>query len=512
MRLAFSLLMLSAPFVVGASSCAGAADAPVHSITIIQLNDVYEIFPLPAKVENGYKLRGGLAYVGTLLREARQRGPVLVLHAGDFLGPSLLSIRFKHKGAQMIDAMNALGLDVVTFGNNEFDFGCRAVADRIRQSSFGWVAANVRLPPEMGVPEGKVVPYRVLTVAGLRIGIFGLTVAGAPVRCNNDDITFREPVAAASSVVEELKRERVQLIVALTHLSIVEDRALASALPDIDVIVGGHDHDPMAEMVGKTLITKAGANATGLGIISLKAMRAPAGMVVEKSWTRWDVDPASITPDDGVSRALTRYAEEMRSLSSTIGATEVPLDVREEVVRESESNFGSWVADLIRAEMRTDVALVNGGALRGDRLVPAGPLTQADLETALVFQDRMVAVTVTGQQLLQALENGVSRAGQRDGRFPQVSGLKFAFDPDNPPGQRILWTTVGDRPLERRRLYTMGTIAFVTTAGNVDGYALPTERLELGGDLRDMVRREVAKGPIKPSVDGRIVMLRQPGR
>jgi 2',3'-cyclic-nucleotide 2'-phosphodiesterase (5'-nucleotidase family) len=209
---------------------------------------------------------------------------------------------------------------------------------------------------------------------------------------------------------------------------------------------------------------------------------------------------------------LSRYADEMKTLSRTIGVTEVPLDVREEVVREGESNFGSYIADLIRAEMRTDVGLVNGGALRGDRTVPAGPLTEEDLETALVFQDRIVAVTVTGQQLLQALENGVSRAGQKDGRFPQVSGLKFAFDPDNPAGQRILSAVVGNEPLDRHRIYTMASIAFLTTVGNMDGYALPTEHLKVGGDLRDVVRRGLAKGPIKPAVDGRIQILHQPGR
>ena len=412
----------------------------------------------------------------------------------------------------MIDAMNALGLDVVTFGNHEFDFGCHTLAERIRQSNFKWVAANVRLPAEMDVPEGKVAPYRVLTIAGLRIGIFGLTVPKEPVRCNNDNITFREPVSAASSVIEELKRERVQLIVALTHLLMAEDRALASSLPDIDVIVGGHDHDPIAELIGKTLITKAGANATSLGVISVKAMRASGATVVEKSLSRQPVDPASITPDVVVSRAVSPYAAEMRTLSGNIGATEVPLDIREEVVRETESNFGSYIADLIRTEMGTDVAFVNGGGLRGDRMVPAGPLTQEDLEAAIVYQDRIVAVKVTGHQLLEALENGVSRAGQRDGRFLQVSGLKFAFDPDNPIGHRILWTVVGNEPLERHRIYTLATVAFLTTAGNMDGYTLPTAHFELGGDLRDIVRRRLANGPIKPSVDGRIVSLRQPGR
>jgi 5'-nucleotidase / UDP-sugar diphosphatase len=504
--LAGPLLLL---VLAGSGSCARGG-APIHSFTIIQLNDVYEIFPLPTRVAGKYEERGGLAYVATLIREARQRGPVLVLHAGDFLSPSLLSIKFKHKGTQMIEAMNAFGVDVVTFGNNEFDVGCGALADRIRESTFDWVSANVRLPSEMNVPQGKILPYRMLAAAGLRIGVFGLTRQLAPVHCESGQITFDDPSAAASSAVEQLRKEQADLIVALTHSTIAEDRALAAAVPDIDLIVGGHDHHPMADVVGKTLITKAGANATALGLVRVTATRADGRLVVEKIWTQQDVNPASIAPDAVVSKALAPYAAEMGSLSRAIGNTEVPLDLREEVVRGGESNFGSYLADLIRAETHADVAIVNGGALRGDRIVPAGPLTLKDLETALVYGDRVVSLRVSGEQLSQALENGVSRVEESDGRFLQVSGLGFAFDPGRPADRRILWIRIGNRPLEPARIYTMAATAFLTSPENVDGYRLPASNLQGRGDLKEMVLRDLARRPINPTVDGRIVSLFQP--
>ena len=504
--LAGPLLLL---VLAGSGSCARGG-APLHALTIIQLNDVYEIFPLPTRVADKYEERGGLAYVATLIREARQPGPVLVLHAGDFLTPSLLSIKFKHQGTQMIDAMNAVGVDVVTFGNNEFDVGCGALADRIRQSTFGWVSANVHLPAEMNLPEGKILPYRMFTTAGLRVGVFGLTRLLAPVNCDSGQITFSSPTDAASSAVEALEREHAELIIALTHQTMAEDRALASAVPGIDLIVGGHDHHPMADQVGKTLITKAGANATALGLTRVIATRAGDRLIVEKSWTHQDVNPASIAPDAAVSKAVAPYAAEMGSLSRAIGSTEIPLDLREEVVRGGESNFGSYLADLMRAETHADVAIINGGALRGDRIVPAGPLTLKDLDTALVFDDRVVALRVTGNQLLQALENGVSRIEESDGRFPQVSGLSFAFDPGRPSDRRILWIRIGNRPLEPERIYTMAATAFLANPENLDGYRLPATNLKVVGDLKEMVLRDLAKGPINPSVDGRIVSLFQP--
>lgn len=506
----FNLAGLLLLVVVAAWGACAPSSASVHSFTIVQLNDVYEIFPLPTRVGDKYEQRGGLASVATLIRQAKQRGPVLVLHAGDFLSPSLLSIKFKHKGTQMIDAMNAIGVDVVTFGNNEFDVGCGALADRIRESTFDWVSANVHLPSEMNVPQSKILPYRILVTAGLRIGVFGLTRSLPPVHCESGQITFGDPSAAASSVVEQLRKEHAELIVALTHSTIAEDRALATAVPGIDLIVGGHDHHPMADLVGKTLITKAGANATALGLVRVTATRAEGQLVVAKSWTQQDVNPAAIAPDAVVTKALARYAAEMGSLSRVIGSTEVPIDLREDVVRGGESNFGSYVADLIRAEADADVAIVNGGALRGDRIVPAGPLTLKDLETALVYEDRVVALRVSGEQLVEALENGVSRVADSDGRFLQVSGLSFAFDPDRPAGRRILWISIGNRPLEPKRIYRMAATAFLTNPENVDGYQLPATNLEARGGLKEMVLRDLAKGPIKSSVDGRIVSTRQP--
>jgi 5'-nucleotidase len=488
----------------------GCGPGAVRSLTIVHLNDVYEIFPVPARVGGGYEDRGGLGYVATVIREARQRGHVLVLHAGDFLSPSLLSIKFKHRGAQMIDAMNAIGVDIATAGNHEFDLGCATLAERIRQSAFRWNVANVALPDGLDVPAGKVVPYEVVTADGLRIGIFGLTLPLAAVRCDRGEITFRDPLTTAREMVAALKREGVQVIVALTHLPIATDRALAAAVPDIDVIVGGHDHHMMTAMVGSTLIAKADANAATVGVIRLKTISANGDILAEKSWQQIDITARSLAPDQQVASVLARYAAELAPLKRPVGTSDAPLDVREDVVREGESNFGNYVADLLRREMRADVAVINGGALRGDRVIPAGALTLEDVQTALVFEDRLVAIDVTGEELRQALENGVSRAGERDGRFLQVSGLRFTFDADRPTGRRILDVRVGDAPLASRRVYRMATISFLTTAGNMDGYVLPTGSLKSGGDLTETVLRHLSSGRISPTVEGRIISLRQP--
>ena len=501
-----SRLKLSIFVVLISLSLFSPADAKkAHHFTIIQMNDVYEIFPVPTYVSGHFEPRGGFAYAGTLIREARERGPVLFLHAGDFLSPSLLSIRFKQKGAHMVAALGALGLDVVTFGNHEFDFGCQVLADRIKESRFDWVSANVNLPKELGVSSRKVVPYRIKNIAGLRVGIFGLTIPLQPIDCKGSAITFDDPMETAKEMVIQLRRERVDLMIALTHLAMEDDRRLALAYPDIDFIVGGHDHEEMVELVGKTLITKAGANAAGLGLIGVKAARTSPNLVVEKSWRTEPVDPKHIQPDAALTQALEPYAKQLEGLSGVIGRAEVPIDIREKTVREGESNFGNYVADLMRKELQTDIGLVNGGAFRGDRIIPAGPLTLEDLDTILLFDNQLVVIPVKGEELLRCLENGVSLAGERAGRFPQVSGISFSFDATLPVGQRILQVKVGGVPLDLQKIYTMVTTDFLVGHGNMDGYELPDEIIQTGGDLNELIMRNIGRTPIRNVVEGRIV-------
>lgn len=500
------ILLLSGGFFAPPS---GAAEkAP--TLTFVQMNDVYELFPVPTVIDGRTVPRGGLAHAATLIGQIRGGGPTLLLHAGDFLFPSLLSNKLRHQGAQMIAAFNLLGVDLATFGNHEFDQGCRVLAARVKESRFPWVSANIDFPKEAGLPAEKVQPYRVLKMAGLRIGILGLTLPLQPVGgCGPAPITFRDPIGAARAAVAKLKKEKADFIVALTHLPMADDRALAAAVPEIDLVVGGHDHEALEASVGKTLITKAGENATALGLIGIEATRSGPTWVIEKSWRRAPVDPSRTPPDPAMQAALAGYATETASFDRVVGETAVALDLREETVREGESNFGNYVADVLRLSMKADAALINGGAVRDDRILPPGPVTQRDLDTALPYQNEIVAVEVTGRQLIEALENGVSLSGKRAGRFPQVSGIAFSFDPHRPPGTRIVEATIGGAPPEPDRKYRLATIDFLARRGEIDGYAfkaLPI--IGEGGPLNEAIVRDLkARGALRTTLERRIVRV-----
>ena len=502
-------------FIAVLLTASGANASPIHQLTVVQLNDVYEIFPVPTLDAQG-QLRqgGGMAQVATQLQKLREEGPVLLLHGGDIFSPSLLSTRLKHRGAQMIKALNALPVDVATLGNHEFDYGCQTLLDRLRQSRFPWVVANVDLPPAADLPPGTIQPTLVVEKDGLKVGLFGVTLPLDPVQgCGPVPISFRDPITAAQQAVATLKNQGVDLIIGITHLTFAQDRKLAAAVPDIDLIVGGHEHEVLEAMVGETLITKAGANAINLGLIRLKTLAIepppppPAkSLVVEKGWRLLSVDPAIVPANPAMAEILAPYQREIEPYSKIAGTSLVPLDGQEDTLRTAESNLGNYVADAARMTMEADIALINGGGFRDDRVIPPGDITLADVYTMLPFTSQLVLLDITGEQLWAALENGLSQVEHKAGRFPQVSGLVVGYDPDLPPGKRILGVNINGVPLDRAHHYNLATTDFLMEKGQIDGYVgiLPNTPLRRGGDLSDAVLAHLARGPITQQLEGRI--------
>jgi len=203
------------------------------TITLLHTNDVYEIAP-----KDG---RGGLADLMTLLtRERAAAAHSITTFGGDLISPSVLS--GLTQGAQMIELYNLLGTDVAVLGNHEFDFGPELVAQRIEESDFPWLGTNV-LGPD-GKPAVGTVDLHVIDVGGYRVGFFGLLAPETDVlSAPGPGITFAPTIATAETAVEQLKEQGADVIVALTHDDFADDRALASSVEGIDLILGGHDHD-----------------------------------------------------------------------------------------------------------------------------------------------------------------------------------------------------------------------------------------------------------------------------
>lgn len=476
-------------------------------VTLLQVNDVYQFTP----VDRG--ARGGLGRMLTLRKQIMRKSPnTLLLLAGDTISPSVESNTYK--GKQMIDAWNAIGLDYAVFGNHEFDFGPEVLRERIRESNFKWLNAN-GIDKKTGKPFGDVPPYIIREFEGVKLGIVGLVLPDTKFTSRpGPDVEFRDVCETARAVVPEMRAKGAQTVVALTHLTMREDKELARCA-DIDLIVGGHEHTLLESLSVRTPIFKMTSDAREMGRIQLN-LTASTGQLESIDW---EVIPltSDIAEDQQFASAMSKYNALLAELSERIGSTSVKLDAEGEDSRTRETNVGDFIADAFRKATGADVALLNGGSIRADASFSPGDLTKRDVLSILPFANPVVKIEVTGATLRAALEHGVSRSAEdtEPGRFPQVSGLRFTFDARRPAGSRVLEVTVNGQPLDEKKTYTLATTSFLAVDGGDDYKMLTGQRFlikpEQGPKAPDVFRNAItAVKSIAPQTDGRLKRVDEP--
>lgn len=437
------------------------SEAKSVTFTILSFNDVYEIVP----DKDG---RGGFATMQTLLNQERATATHHVTTVnGDFLSPSILSIF--DKGAHRIDLFNKLNVDMVVLGNHEFDFGPDEVKKRIEESNFPWLTANA-----FGV-DGK--PFTgdkqtlIYDIDGIKVGFFGLVTVETPELSSTEKKVCFSPLAfTARQMIQELKDQGADVIVALTHLLMAEDRQLAKEVPEIDVILGGHDHDPITWYDDKTFIHKSGQNAYYLARIDL-IIEKEEGASSAKVFPSWKVIVnKGQEADADVAKVVANYQAVLDTMTSeALATTSVEINTLYSVVRTQESIIGNLVADALRYGCDADVAIISGGIIRGNKIYNVGSMiTMKDLYSEMPFGNVNVVVELAGRDIWSALENGLSQYDGKAGRFPQVSGLKFIFDETRPVGSRLVDVTIHGHPLDLNHLYKVATVDYMFNGG--DGY------------------------------------------
>jgi 5'-nucleotidase len=500
LALILSLAVVVSTVAQDIATTAGAQPRTVR-VTLLQVNDVYQFVP----VDNG--ARGGLARILTLRKRIAAESPnTLLLLSGDTISPSVESNTYK--GQQMIDAWNAVGLDYSVFGNHEFDFGPDVLRERIKESRFGWLGANV-VDKKTGKPFGDTPPFVIREFEGVRVGIIGLVLPDTKSTSRpGPDVDFLNVCETAKRIVPEIKAKGAQVVVGLTHLSMREDKELARCA-DLDVIIGGHEHTLLESLAARTPIFKMTADAREMARITLN-IDAATGKLESMDW---EVIPVTreIAEDPQFASITAKYGKLLTELAERVGHTDVLLDARSAENRTRETNVGSFVADAFRNSTKADVALLNGGSIRADITINPGDLTKRDVLSILPFANPVVKMEVTGATLREVLEHGVSRSAEETepGRFPQVSGLRFTFDARRPAGKRILDVTVGGQPLNDKKTYTLATSTFLAVDGG-DGYTMFRGakfliKPEQGQPAPEVLRKAISTvKSIAPQTDGRI--------
>jgi len=504
---------------------AAMAEGPI-TVTILHTNDThahlesFEPFKQP--------LQGGVARRYTLIEQIRaEGGNVILLDAGDVFQGTLYFNQYQ--GQADLYFMNAMGYDAMCVGNHEFDSGPAVLAAFIDGAEFPVISANIDVSAEPTL-AGKIPAYTVLDVAGEKIAVFGLTTEDTPILSSpGPNVIFKDPISSAEATVDELEAQGINKIIALTHLGYSRDLDLAAAVEGIDVIVGGHSHTLLGDMEGAegpypTVVTSpAGepvlvvtAKCWGSYLGRLDVTFTAEGVVETYGGAPIFIDE-SIPENPEMAAKLAEYAAPIEELKATvIGQTAVDLDGEREHVRTMETNLGNLICDAMlwrTAADNTVIAIQNGGGIRAS--IPAGDVSLGQVLEVLPFGNTIVNFDLTGAEIVEALENGVSMVEEVKGRFPQVGGLRYAFNPDLPAGSRIISVEVWDPaqkayvPLDLKATYRVCTNNFLYGGG--DGYEVFATKArnvnETGLLLSDVLVEYIkAHSPVSPAVEGRITI------
>lgn len=446
------------------------ASGPTIKVTLLQLNDVYEIEP----VSGGQQ--GGLARVATLRKQLLAENPnTYTLIAGDFVSPSALgTAKFEGErlsGRHMVEVLDTMGLDYATFGNHEFDLDEAQFYHRLRQSRFKWFSSNVT--DLQGQPFVGVAPHVIITVPQrgslrpLRIGLIGLCIDS---NTQQHYAKIAPHIEAAKAKVIEL-HDSVDVLIAVTHLAVEQDKALVEAVPEIDAVLGGHEHENMQLYRGgdatgdtgrdaaPTPILKADSNARSVYVHYLSYNTQTRDLDLQSRLVAitdtFAEDPATkLVVDKWVEQAFKAFRsagfkprEEIVTLSE--GES---LDGRESSVRTGETNLTRIIAEAMRQEAQgTQLALFNSGSIRIDDIIRPGPLTQYDVIRILPYEGFVYEVEVSGELLKRVLDIGKGDKMKGKGGYLQTINVKRVG---------TTWY-VGDDPLSDNQKYRVAINDFL---------------------------------------------------
>ncbi len=472
-------------------------EAPVERqpglITVAHTNDLHAHFlPEPAPWLDGVPELGGFEAIDAHLRALRQGGDVLYLDGGDVLtGTPLMEFvdRGVHGGA-MLSFLDAVGLDAFALGNHEFDRGFEHTARFVAAAPMPVLSANLEDGAGKPVFEG-LIPSEVFEVSGVRVGVIGLTTPSLG-RLTSGDTAERieviQPEVAAAKLIEQLDVE-ADILVALTHIGLESDRKLAEALPELDLIVGGHSHSAVnpPERIGDTWIVQAGSYGRQLGVLQ---MVVRDGRITDFQGTLRDLTLDDLPAEPGAEVvALTEHWRDEVDARFGRRVGEVPHDI---LRGEGESPMGRLAAEIVRHSAAADVGIMNAGGLRAD--LRAGALTVGDLYEVFPFANEIVTFQVTGAQLVSMLLRSVTR--QRAERSPlQLAGVAFTWRLrlDAP---ELVEVTVGGAPLELDRAYTVATNSYVAQQWQYNLGVEPTGLTKTGVTVLDAAVASAAEAPL----------------
>lgn len=442
--------------VVFIASCSS-QKAVKTSFTIVQLNDVYEIAPI-----QGNKF-GGMARVETIHQNlVKENKNTMLVLAGDFLYPSLLGTMKVNgnrvRGKQMVEVMNAMNFDVVAFGNHEFDLSYTHLQQRFNESNFQWISSNVRHningkqelfykeinDKKQSLQESYIKEFKNTDGSLLKVGFISACIPSNP-----------KSYVHYGNIYDEIKRtynnikNKVDVVIGLTHVTLAQDKKIAELLPDVPLIMGGHEHTNMYHKVGNTIIAKADANAKSVYIHRFEF--DPISKKVEFKSELKEVNE-NVASNKSVAAIVNKWQKVLKSKLQEVVANPneviyhatIPLDARETPIRSEQTNMGQVLTKSMSFAFNDDVdcALVNGGSVRIDDTLQ-GDINAVDIFRVLPYGGAILKVKLKGNLLNEVLEYGENAKG--------TGAYLHRFNADRVNNEWL----IQNKPLNDSKIYTV---------------------------------------------------------
>ncbi|WP_375452529.1 bifunctional metallophosphatase/5'-nucleotidase [uncultured Devosia sp.] len=531
-------LLLGATALTLCAGFSGTAYAD-FTLNILHINDFHSRFdPITAtdsdcdaETDAAGECFGGIARLKTEIDAKRAQfkdANSILISAGDNFQGSLYYTTYKSKVVS--DFFNQMGFDVVATGNHEFDDGPAEFLKFIEAAEFPIIGGNFDVSRSEEL-RGKIKGSFVVEIGGEKIGIIGATTEDTPeISSPGADVEFTDVIQYVRGASEALDAAGVDKIILLSHIGYTVDQQVAAALPLVDVIVGGHSHTllsntaegaagPYPTMVANpdgVEVPVVQANQYGKYLGDIAITWDDNGVVTKAEGEPFLID-ASVKGDSDFASQLTALAGPIKeAMGVVIGTTTAAIDGGRDTCRAQECQMGNLLADAIldrAADQGATIAFQNGGGVRAS--IEAGDITMGEVITVLPFSNTLATVQVSGADVIEALENGVSDVENGAGRFAQVAGLKYAFDLSKPAGSRVSQVMVktGDSfgPIDEDATYTVVTNNYVRAGGDGFGsFAEGENAYDFGPPLEQVVADYIAKqgGEYTPYTDGRITEIK----
>lgn len=500
---------------------------PISHASFATVIDIVEITDLHGYLYNTVKMQDGSTFkqqIGAILanevKKIKNNNPnTLILAAGDmFQGTPVSNIL---KGKPVIEVMKSIGVDAMTIGNHEYDWGIDAVIDvkrkTLKNSNIPVLGANI-----YDKDTKKVVnycqPYVVLKKGNVKIGIIGVVDNKEfpniilPTYIKN--VEFKDPVFIVNNLARKLRSEGVKIIIVLAHMGgYMNDNVLtgniaefAKKVKGVDIILGGHTHSIVNTSINKIPVGIANCQGKGYTHIKLKLENGIAKTVKQQYIDLTPFFNINNPPLDREVLSIIEKADKQvgQQFSKVIGTAVTDITREQRAKPYGDSALGNWAADAIREFAHTDFAFTNNGGLRID--LKKGPITLGDIYQLMPFDNTIVILKMKGSQIKTILEEAV----QDNGKGIQVSGLMFKYDIKKPSMNRVFDMRMSDgTPIEMDKIYTVATNNFMATGGDgFKGFTDPsvaktyTDTYKL---LRDVFIEKIQKQKkLRPSLERRI--------